>query len=203
MYDEFRPQKARGPITDAPMSAARLFKTIETARLRLRPLSADDQEELLLLDSDPEVRRYLDKPLAPSQEDLARALPRLLARYGAGDEPAFWAAEERASGTFIGWFHLRPAENDPAALELGYRLRRDAWGHGYATEGARAFLHRAFVELAAERVIAHALEANTASLRVLEKVGLRPHGRFLYRDEIPAVTYSLPRSGYIPDSTGP
>ena len=167
---------------------------LETARLRLRPLEADDSEHLLALDADPEVRRYVDQPLPPSRDDVERALLRMLARYGPALEPAFWAAESRASGEFLGWFHLRPVEGEEGVLDLGYRLRRAAWGRGYATEGAQALVRRAFAELDAEIVVAHALEANAASIRVLEKCGLRLRERYLHRGELPAVTYALDRA---------
>ena len=169
---------------------------ITTERLRLRPLSVDDVDELVRLDADPEVRRYVDQPDAPSRANVERALPRRLARFGPTDEPVFWAAELKEGGSFIGWFHLRPVADHPAWLDLGYRLRREVWGRGLASEGAAALVRRAFIQLGAERVVAHALEANTPSRRVLEKVGLRPHEHFLHRGELPAVAYNLHRDEY-------
>lgn len=84
-----------------------------------------------------------------------------------------WAAIELASGEFVGWFELEPRDDDPSQMELGYRLRRSAWGKGYATEGARALVDRAFAALGAERVCAETMAVNVASRRVLEKAGLR------------------------------
>ena len=169
---------------------------ITTERLLFRPLSADDVDELVQMDAAPEVRRYVDQPRAPSRAEVERALPRRLARYGPAGEPAFWAAELKEGGSFIGWFHLRPVVDHPAWLDLGYRLRREVWGRGLASEGAAALVRRAFVQLGAERVVAHALEANAASRRVLEKVGLQPRERYLHRDELPAVSYALDRTDY-------
>ena len=169
---------------------------ITTERLLFRPLSADDVDELVRLDAAPEVRRYVDQPTAPTRAEVEHQLPRRLARYGPTGEPAFWAAELEEGGSLIGWFHLRPVVDDPTWLDLGYRLRREFWGEGYATEGAAALLRRAFVQLGADRVVAHALEANTASRRVLEKVGLQPRERYLHRDELPAVSYALDRTDY-------
>ncbi len=63
-------------------------------------------------------------------------------------------AEERLTGAFVGWFSLRPVEGVVGTLELGYRLLRDAWGRGYATEGGRALLRLAFTSFGAERVVA-------------------------------------------------
>ena len=164
---------------------------LETARLRLRPLSATDVDALVDLDSDPEVRRYVDLPVAPSRAEVHAALPRLLLRFGPTGEPAFRAAVEKESGRFCGWFHLRPLDRDPTTLDLGFRLRRECWGRGLATEGARALVDRAFRTIGADRIVAHALEANDASRRVLEKVGLSEERRYLHRDRLPAVAYSL------------
>lgn len=168
---------------------------IETDRLVLRPLSPADADRLVALDADPEVRRFVDRPEAPSREDVLARMPGLLQRHGDGSEPAFWAAEDRRTGSFCGWFHLRPLEDDAGSLDLGYRLRRECWGQGLATEGARALVERAFAVLGARRVVAHALEDNRASRRVMAKLGLREHSRYLHRGVLPAVVYALDRTG--------
>jgi RimJ/RimL family protein N-acetyltransferase len=81
---------------------------------------------------------------------------------------------ERSTGAFLGWFHLRPDKGAPAdEPELGYRLRRSAWGQGYTTEGSRALIDKAFHELGARRVVASTMVVNTASWRVMEKSGMR------------------------------
>lgn len=175
---------------------------LETHRLRLRPLRAGDLDHLVLLDSDPEVRRFVDQPTAPSRQELATRLPEMLQRFGLAREPSYWTAEDPATGEFFGWFHLKPLEGEPGSLDLGYRLRRERWGRGLATEGSALLLERAFGELGAQRVTAHALEANRASRRVLEKLGLRLQGTYLHRGELPAVGYALDRSDFLARRTG-
>lgn len=81
-------------------------------------------------------------------------------------------AEEREGGAFLGWFEFRPVDGDRAEVELGYRLRRAAWGHGYATEGSRALVRRGFTGLGVERVVAYTMAVNSGSRRVMEKAGL-------------------------------
>lgn len=83
-----------------------------------------------------------------------------------------WAAVEKSTRAFIGWFHLRPRSAHEDEPELGYRLRRSAWGRGYATEGSRALIEKAFTDLGAARVFAETMAVNTASRRVMEKAGL-------------------------------
>ncbi|MFE4533570.1 GNAT family N-acetyltransferase [Streptomyces scopuliridis] len=140
---------------------------LETPRLRLRSLAEDDLDRVVALDNDPGVRRFIDGGRPVSRETArTETLPRLLGR-------GFWAAEESATGAWLGWFCLEPeSEQDWRVVELGYRLHRSAWGHGYATEGARALVRAAFTGLGTERVTAQTMTVNTASRRVLEKAGL-------------------------------
>lgn len=147
---------------------------LETERLRLRPFTADDVDNLVELDSDPEVMRYLNggRP-TPRDEVESVILPRILSFYERFDSYGYWAAEEKSTGEFVGWFALHPNEDGPPGeLELGYRLRRAAWGKGYAAEGSRALVDKAFRELGARRVRAETMTVNTASRRVMENVGL-------------------------------
>ncbi|MCU4747730.1 GNAT family N-acetyltransferase [Streptomyces sp. G-5] len=149
-----------------------------TERMTLRAFTenAADAALVLGLDSDPAVMRYINggRPRTP-QDVRERVLPRLARRYPClGGRPGFWAAEDRATGAFLGWFELLPVDEDSAAvLELGYRLNRSVWGQGYATEGARALLTSAFTDLGARRVTANTMAVNAASRRVMEKAGLR------------------------------
>ncbi|MFG1946809.1 GNAT family N-acetyltransferase [Nonomuraea sp. NPDC048826] len=146
---------------------------MHTERLILRPLTPGDADELFRLNNDPEVMRFLNGGRPTPRETIEReTLPRLIAS-------GFLAAEERRTGAFAGWFHLRPgAEGE---LELGYRLHRACWGRGYATEGALRLIERAFAELGARRVYAQTMAVNLGSRRVMEKCGLR-HVRTFWED---------------------
>ena len=147
---------------------------LETARLRLRRFTADDVDLVVALDADPAVMRYINggrpTPRAEVEGDL---LPAWLAYYERGAGYGLWAAIELASGEFVGWFHLWPPESASRGAEIGYRLRAASWGLGYATEGCRALIERAFGELGVERVFGETMCVNTASRRVMEKAGLR------------------------------
>lgn len=148
---------------------------LETDRLILRRFTEADEDDLVELDSDPEVMRFINGGKPTSREEVRnRILPILLGCYERFDGLGFWAAEERSTGRFLGWFHFRPHKNEPGSgeIELGYRLRRQAWGKGYATEGSRALIHKGFTELGVERVVAEAMTANLGSRRVMEKSGL-------------------------------
>ena len=147
---------------------------LETARLTLRRLTMADVDNLFALDSDPAVMRYLSGGAPTPRDVIAREiLPRCLSYYERYDGYGVWAAIEKASGDFLGWFSFRPHDDgNPAEVTLGYRLRRAAWGKGYATEGARALIRKGFTALGAERVIATTYQDNLASRRVMEKAGL-------------------------------
>ncbi|MEU8608948.1 GNAT family N-acetyltransferase [Actinoplanes sp. NPDC048791] len=154
---------------------------LETERLVLRQFTADDVGHIVELDSDPAVMRYLTGGRATPLEVVRDVvLPFWLAYYERGEQFGFWAAVEQASGRFAGWFHFRARPDGPPAggdagsgVELGYRLRREFWGRGYATEGSVALIHKGFTELGVERVYAETLAVNLGSRRVMEKAGLR------------------------------
>jgi RimJ/RimL family protein N-acetyltransferase len=146
---------------------------LETDRLLLRYAVEADAQLLHDLDSDPEVMRYLTggKP-TPRSVIETETLPRFLAGRNGG-EPRCWIAIERASSAFVGGFALEtPADGRADQAELGYRLRRSAWGKGYATEGSRALVAKGFGELGLERIWAETMAVNLASRRVMEKAGL-------------------------------
>jgi RimJ/RimL family protein N-acetyltransferase len=148
---------------------------LETERLALRRFTAEDADLLIELDSDPAVMRYLSggEPTAP--EDVReRALPSILAGYERwGGEFGLFAAYEKDGGPFIGWFCLRPERQGPRdEVELGYRLRKAAWGKGYATEGSRALLGKGFAELGVRVVWAETMVLNQGSRHVMEKLAM-------------------------------
>ncbi|MGH3077464.1 MAG: GNAT family N-acetyltransferase [Gaiellaceae bacterium] len=176
---------------------------LETDRLRLRPFTEDDVDDLVELDADPDVMHFVTggRP-TPREEIESEVLPAFLDHYARFAGYGFWAAIEKTSGEFLGWFHFRPAKGaPPGEAELGYRLRKSAWGKGYATEGSRALIDKGFAELGVGRVVAFTLAVHIASRRVMEKAGLRyvrtfhqPWPDRIEGDEKGDVEYALLRS---------
>jgi len=148
---------------------------LETERLVLRRLTEADAEHLVELDSDPAVMRFLTGGTPTPPEAIRDViLPRFLRSYAHGAGFGVWAAMEKASGAFLGWFSFLPAEGaSHHDARLGYRLRRTAWGQGYATEGGRALIRTGFRNHGVQRVLAMTYQDNAASRRVMEKVGMR------------------------------
>ena len=146
---------------------------LETERLILRRFTPEDIDLLVELDSDPEVMRYLSGGPATPRELIEREiLPSFIHSYDYSGHGC-WAAIEKDSGEFLGWISFRPRDgSEDGEAALGYRLRRVAWGRGYATEGARALIRKGFTELGTQRVLATTYEENHASRRVMEKLGM-------------------------------
>jgi RimJ/RimL family protein N-acetyltransferase len=147
---------------------------LETDRLVLRRFTKADADDLFDLDGDPEVMHFITGGRTTPREEIENdVLPAFLRYYEQGDRYGFWAAIEKSTGEFLGWFQFRPREGgDPDEAELGYRFKRSAWGKGYATEGSRALIHKGFTELGVRRVVAETMVVNAASRRVMENAGL-------------------------------
>jgi RimJ/RimL family protein N-acetyltransferase len=152
---------------------------LDTERLTLRHFTADDAELLTELDSDPAVMRYLTggEP-TPPEYYREGGLRNILAGYERwGGSFGVFAAHDKGRGAFIGWFLLRPEKEGPLdEAELGYRLRQEEWGKGYATEGSRALLAKGFTVLGLRLVWADTMSVNEGSRKVMEKVGMTMTG---------------------------
>jgi [ribosomal protein S5]-alanine N-acetyltransferase len=149
--------------------------TLHTDRLRLRPFDDADADALFALQSNAHVLRFWD---SPPWTDRARA-DRFLAtcRQMADEGVGLRLAVDRVSdGAFIGWCSLNRYNPDFRSVSLGYCYDAAAWGHGYATEAARAMLRWAFGTLDLNRVQAETDTRNLASARVLEKLGFTREG---------------------------
>jgi RimJ/RimL family protein N-acetyltransferase len=183
---------------------------LETERLLLRRFTESDVANLHDLDGDPEVMRFVNGG-KPVSRDVIReeTLPRFLRAYERFEGFGVWAVIERSTGEFAGWFEFYPRKHgSPEEVELGYRLRRSAWGKGYATEGSRAVIRKGFTELGVHRVVAETMAVNTASRRVMEKAGLKFVRTFhqdwperIEGDEYGDVEYALTKADWGPQGT--
>ncbi len=154
--------------------------TLETQRLVLRPWRPSDRQPFAELNADAEVMRYFPAPLTREQSDA------LVARIDAAFERqggwGLWALEERSTGAFLGFTGLAEvsfAAGFAPATEIGWRLRRDAWGHGYATEAARAVVAFAFAPtadaqgLGMRQLVSFTTRSNERSRAVMHRLGMR------------------------------
>ncbi len=142
-----------------------------TERLIIRQFAAEDWKDLHEYLSDPEVLRY--EPDGVSDEPECRMLA---AKRAEGNR--FLAVE--SNGKMIGHLYFSPTEEPEfRTWELGYIFNPQFYGYGYATEACRALLDYAFAELGAHRVMAMCNPDNSASWRLLERLGMRREGHHL------------------------
>ena len=145
---------------------------IETERLVLRPWAEEDRVPFAALNADPQVMRYFPSVLDRTESDAMVEIARQRSRE---DGFCFQPAVIKASGRFIGFVGLsRPRHALPFApcVEVGWRLSRDAWGHGYASEAARAWLRFGFETLGLDEIVSFTTVTNTPSRRVMERIGM-------------------------------
>jgi RimJ/RimL family protein N-acetyltransferase len=149
--------------------------TLNTDRLRLRPFDDADADALYALHSNAYVLRYWDSPPWSERSRAAQFVAK--SRTMADEETGARLAIDRSSdGEFIGWCSLSQWNPDYRSASLGYCFTEASWGHGYATEAARAVLQWAFDTLDLNRVQAEADTRNRPSARVLEKLGFVHEG---------------------------
>jgi RimJ/RimL family protein N-acetyltransferase len=163
---------------------------LETDRLILRNLTQDDVDNLVKLDSDPEVMRFINGGIATTREAIANEfLPYATGYYKKSSDLGLWAIVERQNQEFVGWIFLRPEIDfkllqqlnlaEPDAVELGYRLRQQSWNKGYTTEVAQALIDKSFTDSNINKISAWALTENKASTKVMQKVGLKLQQEYL------------------------
>jgi RimJ/RimL family protein N-acetyltransferase len=162
--------------------------TLRGERVVLRDWTDADFTPFAALNADPDVMRHLTKRLTPDESDaMARRIREHLDDHGFGlwalDVPA--APGEVGMRRFAGFvglarvpFELPVAGLAAQPIEIGWRLARDAWGHGYATEAARLALRHAFEVLAVPQVVSFTALVNVASQAVMSRIGLKRRAEF-------------------------
>lgn len=146
---------------------------IETARLLLRPWREEDKAPFAAMNGDPCVMRYFPSVLTRDESDAMVDTARARA---AADGICFQPVIEKAGGSFIGFVGLnRPRHPLPflPCIEIGWRLARSAWGQGYASEAAQAWLRFGFETQGLDEIVSFTAVLNAPSRRVMERIGMR------------------------------
>ena len=146
--------------------------TLTTARLRLRPWRDEDLAPFAALNADPRVMEHFPKCLERCESDAA--VQRIRERFD-NEGYGLWAVEVPGVAEFIGFVGLnapRFEEFFTPCLEVGWRLAFEHWGHGYATEAARAALQFGFDVLQRDEIVSFTVPANWRSRRVMERLGM-------------------------------
>ena len=154
---------------------------MQTLRLDFREFVPEDVEDIVRLDADPRVMKYIADGRVHTREETLAHFPRILRYPRIYANLGAWRASRRDTGAFVGWFSLKYAGKSPD-IEIGYRLRSQAWGQGFATEGATALVGYGFDTLELDRIVGVTHPDNIASQRVLMKAGLADAGWGRYYD---------------------
>lgn len=174
-------------------------------RLKFHFMTAADEELFFQLDQDPEVMKYITRGRTMTRDDIENwYIPRLNKYANQLRGWGLWGMTRLDNDKYIGWILVRPMHffepelRDDDDLELGWRLFRDEWGKGYATEGANAVMESLRANEACSRFSALAIKENTGSTRVMQKLGMEFVKEELYVDPDPVlddelcVLYSCP-----------
>ena len=172
---------------------------IETERLLIRPLQLADYEGMFVMDSDPEVHKYVGKNPVQTKEHIKEVISFVRQQYkdhGIGR----WAVIEKASNEFAGWVGFKymagPINQHSNFYDFGYRFARRFWGMGYASEAGRAALNHGIESLGFKDIYAMTDIDNGASRRVLEKLGFKYIETFDYDAEPGWRTEGQPTTWY-------
>lgn len=145
---------------------------MQTDRLLLRRWREQDLIPFAQMNADPVVMEYFPSILSAAESAaLAKRIEECFAQRGYG----LWAVEVPGQAPFIGFVGLWPVRPDvpfAPAVEVGWRLAHDFWGHGYATEAAQAAIAFGFQELGLQEIVSYTAKVNTRSRRVMEKLGM-------------------------------
>jgi RimJ/RimL family protein N-acetyltransferase len=139
-------------------------------RVLLRQWRDEDREPFAALNADPETMRYFPSTLSREESDaLVDWASRLIEDRGGG----LWAVEVPGVAPFVGFVGLNIPRFMPEVVEVGWRLSKQHWGNGYATEAGRESLRYGFGELGRDEIVAFTTVSNTPSRRVMERIGMR------------------------------
>lgn len=142
---------------------------LETERLIMRPMVEDDVDEIFAMRSDEDIMRFIREPQG---RDESLDWIKLVSERWDSEKLGFCVVVEKETDNFLGWCGVwRLQETDE--MEIGYAIEKAQWGKGFATEAAEKFMQYAFEELKTEKLVAVARPENTASRRVMEKLGMR------------------------------
>ena len=171
---------------------------LETSRLTLRRFTQADAQLLLQLNSNPEVLKYLHEPLLKTEEQALHVINTIIfPQYK--NNLGRWAIHLKTNNQFIGWCGLKYL-SESNEIDLGYRLMQQYWGNGYAFEAAKHTVDYGFNQLHLNTIVGRAHIENTASLKILQKVGMQ-----FIKDEVvdncPVKTYSLNKPADIAEAT--
>ncbi|REG84628.1 GNAT family N-acetyltransferase [Winogradskyella sediminis] len=162
------------------------FKPLETKRLILRPITTEDIQDFFELDSNPKVHLFLGNQPVKTIEESEAMVANILEQYKTNGLGRL-AVVKKHTGEFMGWSGLKYEKNVRKEFnyyDIGYRLKEQFWGQGYATEAAIASLNYGFKDLQLKHIGAAADINHIASNTILKNIGMQPSGTFKFEDTL-------------------
>ena len=154
---------------------------IKTKRIYLRRFTIDEADLLFQLDGDADVMKYITLGIPRTMDEvIEKSMPRILKSYQDKTDFGIFAAYLINSEKYIGWFQFEKDKEFEDSIEIGWRLKKQYWGNGYATEVA-IVLCELGIKMG-KTIVARAMIENLASIRVMEKAGLKFEKKFWYPD---------------------
>jgi len=168
-----------------------------TNRFHLREKLLCDAEEMYLLNADPEVIQYTGDPPFKDVQEAEDFIKRYdhFAKYGFGR----WVIVEKSTGQYLGWCGLK--KHTDGMIDLGYRIKKEYWGRGIASECAAACLDYGFNQLGIQEIVGRSARANHASIRILEKIGMQFWKKDTCEGISNSVWYKIDKSTYLLNQT--
>jgi [ribosomal protein S5]-alanine N-acetyltransferase len=168
------------------------FIIFETPRLILRRMTEADAPLIYALNSSPDVLKYLHEPELKDEADASRVIRDIIMPQYSLYNLGRWAMHLKEGNSFIGWCGLK-FRPELAEIDLGYRLMRQYWGHGYATEAAEYTLRYGLDVMDLETITGRAHIKNIASWTILQKIGMQ-YIKDEIVDDCPVKTYTISKS---------
>lgn len=161
---------------------------LQTSRLLLREFTPDDADSFYRLNSNPNVIRYT----GDAAFETVGAAKAFLESYGDYRLNGYgrWAVIDKTNGEFLGWCGLK-YDAHSNETDIGFRFFEKYWNEGYATESAKACVDYGFEQLGLTEIVGRAMISNTASIRVLEKIGLVFEKEFDFTSNDRGVIYKV------------
>ncbi|NMM40806.1 GNAT family N-acetyltransferase [Pseudoalteromonas arctica] len=171
---------------------------LRTARLNFKLMDENDGALLFDLDNDPAVMEHLTRGQVSTMNTIKDVfIPRMQAYRHPQQGWGLWQVNLNDNDSFIGWILIRPmgfftTEPDFSDIEIGWRFKRVSWGKGYASEAAAAVADAVTKNGDVKTLSATALKANSGSIKIMKKLGMKFIEHYNHRDEfgeLPAVLY--------------
>ncbi len=162
----------------------------DTDRLTYGLLTKDDAGLLFELNRDAKVMRYINGGHALTMQEIEDVhVPRMLSFRDENRGWGMWRINEKPGGGFVGVIVIRPmnffsSAPEPDNLEIGWRLKKEYWGKGYATEAARHFIDIFLAVASVDKITALAIEANRASIKIMTNIGMTYVNTGIHRDPL-------------------